>query len=303
MLYHLDNVLRHLLMTKINSIADEAQISFQPPDEEWRSHVASLQGNALNIYLVDLHENRKLRSNERVRNVQNGTVSETPTPRRIDCHYLISAWSPITATPSLEPTLDEHQLLYQVLSVLMNAEPLIPRQVYDRAPLPPGFPAILADAELPTTILPAEGFPKLVEFWGAMGLNYRWKPVIYLVVTLPVGLPTVAAGPIVTTRITRYQQNGQPSSVEMRVQIGGHVRNGQGADSKLIPKAHVCLETTEGETLQSTETTENGRFSFQGVTAGEYCIHIAHPDLGTTRRKIDVPARHDNYDVSFEDGG
>jgi hypothetical protein len=226
MIHHLDNLLRHLFLAQIAEITSEDQVGFQPPDEEWRGHVTNLEGNALNIYLVDLRENRQLRSNERVRAVQNGIVSETPAPRRVDCHYLITAWSPAETTPAVEPTLDEHTLLAEVTGILMQNESLIPREVYAPNPLPATFPPEVADAELPTSVLPVEGFLKLAEFWGTMGANHRWKPAVYLVVTIPVILRTEIAGPMVTTRITEYRHTGKPETAEVWIQIGGHVLTG-----------------------------------------------------------------------------
>src|SRR5438094_842473 len=126
MIHHLDNLLRHLFLAQIAEITSEDQVGFQPPDEEWRGYVTNLRLNALNVYLVDLRENRKLHSNERVRTVQNGIISETPAPRRVDCHYLITAWSPAQPGPAVEPTLDEHALLAAVTGVLMQNESLIP---------------------------------------------------------------------------------------------------------------------------------------------------------------------------------
>jgi hypothetical protein len=221
MIAHLDNLLRHFFLTQIDEITKEDQVGFQPPDEDWRGHVTNLQRNALNVYLVDLRENRKLRSNERIREPQNGIISETPAPRRVDCHYLITAWSPAETTPAVEPTLDEHALLGVVTGVLMQNESLIPREVY--APDPPPFPSEVADAELPTSVLPVEGFPKLAEFWGTMETNHRWKPAVYLVVTIPIILLTEEAGPMVTTRITEYRQTGKTETAEVWIQIGGHV--------------------------------------------------------------------------------
>ena len=88
-------------------------------------------------------------------------------------------------------TFVEHEMAYD--AVLRNLE-------------------IIGEAELPTSILPVEGFPKLPEFWGTMGVNHRWKPAVYLVVTLPVVLPTEVAGPMVTTRISEYRQTGRPET-------------------------------------------------------------------------------------------
>jgi hypothetical protein len=63
MIDHLDNLLRHLFLAQIANITSEHQVGFQPSDEEWRTHVTNIQRDALNLYLLDLGENRKLRSN------------------------------------------------------------------------------------------------------------------------------------------------------------------------------------------------------------------------------------------------
>jgi Pvc16 N-terminal domain/Carboxypeptidase regulatory-like domain len=221
MIDHLDNLIRHLLIAEVG--VTEAQVRFEPPDDNWRTYVSTLTGNALNIYLFDLREHRKLRSNERIREIENGVVTEHPAPRRMDCHYLITAWSPATVAPSIEPTVDEHALIYRVASVLTNSEPLIPRRVYDPFPLPNTFPDVIADAELPTTLLPAEGFPKYGEFWGTMGANHRWRPAVYFIVTLPLILRKEVSGPTVTTRIAEYRFSERAEIAEVMIEIGGEV--------------------------------------------------------------------------------
>jgi hypothetical protein len=251
MIHHLDNLLRHLFLDQIAEITSEDQVGFQPPDEDWRGYVTNQRLNALNIYLVDLRENRKLHSNERVRAVQNGIISETPAPRRVDCHYLITAWSPAETTPAVEPTLDEHALLAAVAGVLMQNESLIPREVYAPAPLPATFPAEVADAELPTVVIPVEGFAKLAEFWGTMGANHQWKPAVYLVVTIPVILRTEVAGPTVTTRITEYRQTGRPETAEVWIQIGGQVLTGS------LPRTIAVGSATITAVSDKTVTVDN----------------------------------------------
>jgi hypothetical protein len=291
-----------MMLSQIDQITDEVQVRFQPPDEDWRNHVSDLPGNALNIYLADLRENRKLRSNERIRDFSNGDVTETAAPARIDCHYLITAWSPAEPGPALEPTLDEHALLYDVTGVLMNNVPLIPRQVYEPDPLPAGFPELIADAEWPVSILPVEGFPKYGEFWGTMGVNHRWKPAVYLIVTLPVAFPTQIAGPMVTTRITEYRQMGQVGNTDVWIQIGGHVLDATNVPPDDAPtpveNAWVQLETTDGQRLQTTRTNDLGRFTFGELQEGQYRLRFSATGLGEATRDIDVPAPE--YDLSFE---
>jgi hypothetical protein len=118
----LDNILEQLFITTIDEITDPSQIRLEAPDENWRSSLGQLNRNALNVYLVEMRENRKLRSNERTRTPENGVIHEQPAPARVDCHYLISAWSPTAElTPLVEPVLDEHALLYEAAAALIHA--------------------------------------------------------------------------------------------------------------------------------------------------------------------------------------
>jgi hypothetical protein len=208
----LDGLLRHLFMTRVNGLSAEEQVGFQPPDEEWRTAVRTSEQSRLNIYLADLRENRKLRSNERMRSLANGAASEEPAPARLDCHYLISAWSPAQQTPGIEPTVDEHALLYAVTAALVNSAPLNPARIYGEKPEAAQAWGAFWEVDLPTQVLPAEGFPKLAEFWGVMGANNRWKPVVYLVVTLPVAAEAVVAGPLVTAQVLQLMPIAETDS-------------------------------------------------------------------------------------------
>ena len=89
MIDHLDNVLRTLFLTRVPGLTSETQVRFDPPDENWRNIVATLTVNgdpvnALNVYLVDLRENRDLRANERVRSVAEGIVTVKSVAFRFD---------------------------------------------------------------------------------------------------------------------------------------------------------------------------------------------------------------------------
>jgi hypothetical protein len=229
MIHLFDNLLRQLLIDEIGELIDEAQVRFEPPDADWRTYVANLvvggnPVNALNIYLVELRENRKLRSNERVRTIENGAVREEPAPARLDCHYLISAWSPAVPGPAIEPTLDEHTLLYQAAEVMFRHAPFNASRVYPAGSAAlNAWPAPFRDVDLPAVVLPVEGFNKLAEFWGGMGQGALLRPALYVIVTLPVALLTDIAGPLVTTRITEYRISGRPETAEVWIHIGGHV--------------------------------------------------------------------------------
>jgi hypothetical protein len=216
MLQLLDDLLRKILIANVAGLRPvvpgqpsapvaEGQVAFAPPDDAWRATVTTLQRNALNLYLVDLRENRKLRTNERVQERINGIVFEEQAPARMDCHYLISAFSPTAQlTPTVEPTLDEHALLYEVAAVLIREGTLNPSRFYTQGANP--WPVRFQDMDLPMVVAPVEGFPKLAEFWGTMGTKPPWRPVLYVIVTIPVALVKEQAGYMVTTAITSFEQ-------------------------------------------------------------------------------------------------
>jgi hypothetical protein len=325
MLNLLDELLRKILMDGVNRLTSvpeqipgrpapnppvppkpplvATQIGFGPPDDKWVTDVKTSQLNSLNVYLVDLRENRKLRSNERERSFDNGVAYETPVPMRLDCHYLISAWSPTEyLTPLVEPVLDEHLLLYQSAAALAHAVPFNPSRVYPAGspPLDPWTQLGLQNVDLPAVVAPAEGFPKLAEFWGTMGQGHRWKPMLYLVVTVPVKLITEVAGYMVTTRITEYRQWGKPETAEVWIQIGGSVLDTShplaNGDPAPITDAWVQLETTKDVKLQTTETDKAGRFTFSNLRPGQYQLHVRA--IGKDKRApIEVPSPTGEYDV------
>jgi uncharacterized protein DUF4255/carboxypeptidase family protein len=297
MLDQLDNVIRTLLMSTVPGITTEDQVRFQPPDDDWRTAVANLGRNALNVYLVDMRENRRLNSTEWLPGSSPSGPTMEPPPARVDCHYLLTAWSPASVSPAIEPTVDEHRLLYQALAALYHAAPLNPTRIY-----PPGSVALatidplIRDVDLPTLLLPSEGFHRPGEFWGTMGTADRWKPSIHLVVTLPVVLPFTVSGPMVTTRIMEFRQTGKLDTAEVWTQIGGAVLGPTGGT---VSGAHVRLETGDGGLLQSADTAGDGRFTFGALRTGPYRIHVVAPGLGDTVRPVTVPSSTGEYDVQF----
>ncbi len=315
MLYLLDKMLRQFLLKEAPGLQvaqpgqppappKEDQVGFDPPNATWRNAVSQMQATALNVYMVELRENRKLRSNERVRVPSDGLIYEQPAPARLDCHYLISAWSPETVGPQLEPTLDEHMLLYQAAAALMREAPLSPSRVHHTNPTPPNnWPDQFWNVDLPTVVAPHEGFPKLAEFWGSMGSPQPWKPVLYLILTVPVGLHQEVAGPMVTTRTTEYRRSGQASPGQVWIQIGGHVLNKASLQPNQEPLpvagAWVGLRTTSGELLRSTETDRSGQYTFNDMAMGDYELNVSAPGYHRNTFSVGAPSPSGRYDVEL----
>src|SRR4051794_20854927 len=110
MIDHLNNLIRHVLMDGVADVTSDTQVRFQPPDDDWKNYVTNLTvngnpANAVNVYLVDVRSNLKLRTNETTRRVEFGVAFDDPPPARIDCHYLLTAWSPTAVTTGTEPAI------------------------------------------------------------------------------------------------------------------------------------------------------------------------------------------------------
>ena len=127
--------------------------------------VLSGDKTTLNCFLYDIRENREA-SQRRTANGTGGTATERleTLGGAIRLSYCITAWSPVPASGAVQPPLEEHRLLGQVLEKLFK-HPLLPRET------PTGT---LAGQEvpLPTTILP-EDMKANRDFWNALGGQLR----------------------------------------------------------------------------------------------------------------------------------
>jgi hypothetical protein len=305
MLNLLDVLLRDVLLGGgITGLTQPQQVRFQPPDATLRNDVVNLALPALCVYLVDLRENRRLRSNERIPAFTNGDMAADPAPPRVDCHFLISAWSAVQPNPGVEPLLEEHLLLYQAAAVLMQAGEIGPGQNY----LPGSakrlaWPLPFRNDVFPTAVLPSEGFNKLSEFWTTMGQNSPWKPVVYSVVTVPVALLREIMGPMVTTTISDHRildPDVVSEAGDVWLQIGGHVLD---VANPLLPvplaRAWVLLEDPAGQVLRQTTTDSNGRFIFTRLRQTSYRLRAGVTGRGTQNRLVDVPSPSGEYDLQF----
>jgi hypothetical protein len=285
---YLDDLFRQLLSTRIPGLA-ASQISFSAPDQDWRNLVMAGVVNVLDVYLVELYENLELRSQERSWR-GSGLLQETVrAPGRLNCRYLISAWSPARATPLVEPAIDEGVLLHQVTTVLMDTIPLDAAAIYGATPLPPGFPPEMLEPALPTVVAPSEPFDKLSDFWQRM--DTVWKPVVDVVVTLPVAHAPRLSGPPVTTLFAGYRTVAAADGEET-VAIGGVVRLDATGDP--VPGAWVRLVEAD----QVATTNAAGQFIFERIRRGDYTLEARAAGHATASPwPVTVPSLSGEYDV------
>lgn len=302
MIDFVDLMLAQLVSDRMGTVVT---ISFEAPDKVWRTTARPANKDTLNVYLVDLRENRKLRSNEHVRTTIDGQVTDEPAARRVDCHYLASAWSRAKPGPTGSPARFEHALLHRFASVLANTDPFVASEIYGTTPFPAGFPSMLVDADLPMTLLPVEGFVKLAELWGTMGDGQPVKPMVYFIVTVPLALDVVPAGPMVTTREARFRFHGAPALGEVLFEIGGTVLDhnlaaNPGDPPPPVPGVWVDLLDAGGRRLQLTQAGATGRFTFSNLPAGAYQLRASVLSTAAPLTlPISVPAADGHYDLVF----
>ncbi len=167
MLDDLDKTLAELLEQELpKNLADQVSVSFAAPDDKFPPATVTLP--AIDLFLYDVRENTELRSSEWLLERQsNGTMTKKPSPVRVDCSYLITAWA---SAGSPTPAFDEHSLLGEVMKVLLR-HATIPSAILQgtlKGQEPP----------LPAITLQPGRLQSLGEFWQALGgkpkaaLNY-----------------------------------------------------------------------------------------------------------------------------------
>ena len=95
MLNLVDNLILKVLDTGWTTPPIKPGFFFTIPDEDWQTRVKAGTGLRLNIYLYEVNENRDFRR-AAWDNVElaDHSVALSQPPVYLDCHYLISAWSP-----------------------------------------------------------------------------------------------------------------------------------------------------------------------------------------------------------------
>ncbi len=180
MINDLDRTVEELLKRELApALLEQVAISFAAPDSDFPPTSVTLP--AIDLFLYDIRENLELRDTQWIIERQDdGTAKKTRAPVRIDCSYLITAWSSESSTTR---ALDEHRLLSEVIKVLLR-HPTLPEVLLQgslKGQEPP----------LPSSTLQPGRLQSVAEFWQALGgkpkaaLNYT--VTIGVVVDQPIG--------------------------------------------------------------------------------------------------------------------
>lgn len=191
MFQDLDATLAALLERELG--VGNVAVSFAAPDDEFPPSGVGLP--ALSFFLYDVRENTDLRTSQwELGRRDDGVITRTRPPVRVDCSYLITAW-PSDNAPN--PTADEHSLLGEVMKVLLRygvlPEDLLQGELVGQEP------------PLRTKIITENQLHSLGELWQAMG--GKPKAALHYGVTLSVDIfAPEDVGPEVTEKIITVTQ-------------------------------------------------------------------------------------------------
>ncbi|HET9658360.1 MAG TPA: DUF4255 domain-containing protein [Kineosporiaceae bacterium] len=188
MLNLLDESLDAFLREAVPLPAREVDISFEAPDRDWGTRISR---PTVNVFLWDVRRN--LAEQDAGMEIRRGPggrlVRQEPWPR-IDCRYLVTAWT--------SEVRDEHSLLGAVLRACLR-HPVLPQQ---------HLPAGVREVEpLPTLQVGMPDGKDTADFWSAIG--GQLKPALDLVLTATVDISRDwPAGPPVEDLVLQAGQVG-----------------------------------------------------------------------------------------------
>ena len=246
-----------------------ADVSFAAPDKDFTPAQPTLD-----LFLHEVQENRALRDVTPILQQvpADGWQSQRP-PLRVDCTYLVTAWSPKTGALR---AAEEHRLLGRAL-LWLGRFPVLPDQYAQGTLKTPPQPYPLA-----TTVAQTREGQSMGEFWTALGIAPR--PAFSLTVTIALQpYPEIQTFPALTDVQLRAGLLDAP-------ELYGRVLDGQLAG---VAGAAVSLV----EANRSVTSDDAGQFRFGAVPFGSYTLAVTsagHPD---TSRQIDYENAAQAHDV------
>jgi hypothetical protein len=247
MLDDLDRTLKTLLVEELPRVTeriepDDFDVRFEVPNREFKSR---LSRPTLCLYLYNIQESRDLRGQVWQKNRRNGSTATRRPPVRLDCAYLVTAWS--------NEVEDEHRLLTGAARVLFR-NPVLPAKVLQ---------GVLADdIEITTLVAQPENFKDVVDLWSVLDNDLRAS--VRVTVTVPLELDVEHVSPPVGEAEVRMDEPGwtAPSTAPIRV-TGRLVRQGQP-----VPGARMRVDQS------SCTTDEKGEFILRDVTPGRKTVLV-----------------------------
>ena len=269
MLQDLDATLRSVLTDPAApSVVRSADVSFTTPDKDFTPAVATVD-----LFLHEVSENRSLREASRVVERAGRAWTNRTPPLRLDCTYLVTAWS---SEPAGVRAHEEHRLLGSALSWLVRFPVLEDRHLHGALrPRAQDFPT-------PMTVAQTREGHGLADFWSALGIAPR--PAFPLTVTVAVSLSDTAVTVPELERIRLDSTSIQHPALSGRV-----------LDAALAPVVEAAVAVVGVRDPVAVGPT--GGFSFPGLPDGSYVLLVQSPGRHDTRQPVEHSAHSQIHDV------
>lgn len=245
-----------------------ADVSFDPPDKDFKPAQATV-----NLFLHEVTENRTLRDQAPViTQVGNGYTARLPS-LRVDCTYLVTAWS---AQAGGLKAAEEHRLLglaLQWLSRFPVVDEVFLRGSLKTPPQPYPLPMVVAQAQ--------EGRSN-GEFWSALGVPPR--PAFPVTATVTVD-PFDQVDEFAAVQAIRIGSTLSPHSA-----LGGRI-----LDHALAPVP--AADVTVVETGAQATSVATGEFVFAELDFGSYTLRVQPSGRPAEQVAVTYAAEHQLHTV------
>jgi hypothetical protein len=249
----------------------DADVSFDTPDRDYKPAQATL-----NLFLHEMSENRALRDEARVMTRTGDRYTSRLPSLRVDCTYLVTAWS--TQAGGLKAA-EEHRLLGLTLQWL-NRWPVVDERFLRGALRTPPQPYPLT-----TVVAQTHEGRSSAEFWSALGVPPR--PAFPVVITLTV---------------EPYDEVEEfAAAQEIRISSsppGGAALAGRVLDHTLAPVPGAAIAVVG--TAQQTVSAADGEFSFPGLDFGEYTLRVQPAGGPAEQVAVTYAAEHQRLTVVLQ---
>jgi hypothetical protein len=276
MIDDLDEALRELLIRDMPISHNEVDVSFDQPTRQW---AARLSRPTINLFLHDMRENNKMRTQQPyLGSVTNG-VSATvgPNPVRVDLHYMVTAWA--------NDPGDEHRLLGRLMMVLFRykamPEELLMGQLTDQ------------DYEVWFKVSQYDQKDIRRDIWTM--LDNEMRPIVDLTVTLAIEPTAPWTVPLVRQTEIGFGQMGGSADLGSSLMgadrfynILGSVHGAEAFDHLSIQLLELAVPVT---------VAPNGRYSIQNLREGTYTAEVWTGQGEPTRHTLVVPSPPAEYDI------
>jgi hypothetical protein len=283
MIDDLDEALRDLLVRDLPIANNEVDIAFNQPTRDWASR---LSRPTLNLFMHDMRENNRLRTQQPYLNNSFSSMSATvgPNPVRLDVHYMVTAWA--------NDPGDEHRLLGRTLMVLYRYHALPEEFRYGQLDMP-DFDVLLKVAQYDQRDIRRE-------IWSM--LDNEMRPIIDLTLTLavepyaPWTVPLVRETELGFGIFDANPINGAGSSftrTDEFYRVSGTVHSS-------VPFEHLSVQMLDlavPVTVAPTEDRASGRYSIQNLRAGSYRLEVWTGVGDPVEHTIEVPSPPSEYDI------